>query len=927
MRFTVHDSPDYYSLKVSVFNDDKKTDLIGETWIKLEQVIVQGGGQSDTWHTLHCKGKYAGEIRIELTYYDIRPKTEKSHLKPSENQEIRQLKYYGKSDKTHEATTKRRPLPAGPTAMVNKANSQPTVHNISKTHKPAHDTNDRMNDNYQVSESVMKNSLTKAAYHSLSYDEAQRPVYMENQQSEKSMSQQASEPLPFVAPYDKCYAEYVQPFVEETGIKHSQDTLATSSLEIPHGVSYNPYRSHEQLANRRAIRTQTEPILSYDANDRLYRAPLARPEHQLTSPELSSAYDEGCVLNDQKDDYLISSQRSDIPHAYSSQIGSIVHPLTLHRENDISQNIIDANHVHGADVLDRPVMSNNGGCSGEGSISTLGYTCNNLYEQRDNVPLQPNETMSHLNTEIQNQGDVPPPPPAHRSSIQIGERKDSQVSELMAADVLPPKYNINQHDLHRHSFPNQRWSTQPQHTSQTVRENILQKSFIEGADEPRYTFLANEQIMNQMDRQSQYDNLYQVNLQQRQPYENITHRSNTRLDFSSNHDVRSGFSGKRPLSLSVGGQHYKEDMHHSRGLQPAAQQSSLNSGLNHHSVDYADSPTRSLADCTNEGRNGSQIEYDRGPVQTVKPQAISPSVRQNQASNSSTPTRKSVSPRPARNNESPAATTTSSTPFSPEALETKSTAFVENLNISQAQRNRGGGCLSQGLSEVTPVPASSTATGNSSPHQLQADLTLDEAADSPIIGPDGRIIDPSDHLPVNSWAPEPERKVPQKAAPIRIRVSPRGAQPMPNARRENATRITAYTPSSASSFTPTSSTAPLQPSAHDESEILPFPVKTNRSERGRARLQKRPPGGNSSYSNLPTSLQERNSFGTHASTNMTSSYVATAAAPPQLPSKLHYNGNTGSGYGSTDNMAALSEEMKMIDIGASVGRSVERTRR
>ncbi len=35
LRFTVHDSPDYYQLKVSVFNDDKKTELIGEAWLNL----------------------------------------------------------------------------------------------------------------------------------------------------------------------------------------------------------------------------------------------------------------------------------------------------------------------------------------------------------------------------------------------------------------------------------------------------------------------------------------------------------------------------------------------------------------------------------------------------------------------------------------------------------------------------------------------------------------------------------------------------------------------------------------------------------------------------------------------------------------------------------------------------------------------------
>ena len=87
LRFTVHDSPDYYQLKVSVFNDDKKTELIGEAWVALEKIVVPGGGTNDLWHGLNCKGRYAGDIRIELTYYDTRPKLEKAedHSAPTMN--------------------------------------------------------------------------------------------------------------------------------------------------------------------------------------------------------------------------------------------------------------------------------------------------------------------------------------------------------------------------------------------------------------------------------------------------------------------------------------------------------------------------------------------------------------------------------------------------------------------------------------------------------------------------------------------------------------------------------------------------------------------------------------------------------------------------------------------------------------------------
>lgn len=109
LRFIVHDSPDYYQLKISVFNDDKKTELIGETWIDLRDIIVLGGGQSDLWQNLTCRGKYAGEIRIEITYYDNRPKPEKPVAKPKTvNFEAEP------SPNGQQKAPKRRPLPSDP---------------------------------------------------------------------------------------------------------------------------------------------------------------------------------------------------------------------------------------------------------------------------------------------------------------------------------------------------------------------------------------------------------------------------------------------------------------------------------------------------------------------------------------------------------------------------------------------------------------------------------------------------------------------------------------------------------------------------------------------------------------------------------------------------------------------------------------------
>ncbi|KAJ5797458.1 uncharacterized protein N7503_006754 [Penicillium pulvis] len=126
LRFTVHQSPDYYKLKVSVFNDDKKTDLIGETWIDLNNLIIPGGSQDDHWHPLQSKGKYSGEVRIEMTYYDTRQQDEAIIEKRKEAAERVQGKpaaaaitsSSGLSGPRQLNAFKRRPLPTDPSGVA-----------------------------------------------------------------------------------------------------------------------------------------------------------------------------------------------------------------------------------------------------------------------------------------------------------------------------------------------------------------------------------------------------------------------------------------------------------------------------------------------------------------------------------------------------------------------------------------------------------------------------------------------------------------------------------------------------------------------------------------------------------------------------------------------------------------------------------------
>ncbi|KAI6784413.1 uncharacterized protein J7T54_006458 [Emericellopsis cladophorae] len=122
LRFKVHEGPDYLQLKISVFTDDKRTDLIGEAWIDLKDIIVPGGGQGDIWQTLTCRQKYAGEIRLEITYYDTRPKPEKLVAKPR----AQQASAEGENGSARQrGPVKRRPLPSDP--VTGEAPPQPAA--------------------------------------------------------------------------------------------------------------------------------------------------------------------------------------------------------------------------------------------------------------------------------------------------------------------------------------------------------------------------------------------------------------------------------------------------------------------------------------------------------------------------------------------------------------------------------------------------------------------------------------------------------------------------------------------------------------------------------------------------------------------------------------------------------------------------------
>ncbi|KAL1310520.1 hypothetical protein AAFC00_000805 [Neodothiora populina] len=202
LRFTVHESPDYNNLKVSVFNDDKKTDLIGEMWVNLEQVVIPGGGKKDDWHQLSYKGKYAGEVMLELTYYDSRP--DERGDKPRE--------------KAHEKKIKRRPLPA-------ELHTTPLPHQMENTRTAG--------PRAMGSRTRASSSMTSA-----SHPNAPPVQYPNEHHYQQEQPQQQQQYPPDIPPYHPQSHQQYQPYPHQ---QHHQPAVE----DLDYHPGYRP--QHQQL--------------------------------------------------------------------------------------------------------------------------------------------------------------------------------------------------------------------------------------------------------------------------------------------------------------------------------------------------------------------------------------------------------------------------------------------------------------------------------------------------------------------------------------------------------------------------------------------------------------------------------------------------------------------------------------------------------
>ena len=757
--------------------------------MSLDQIIIPGGGQNDLWHNLNCKGRYAGEIRIELTYYDTRPRDEKVEER-RQSAPINGAMEPGSSGiggPRQPKPVKRRPLPADPT---NSAHSSP----LSHTPLP----------NVPQQAAPQQRYVEKPSDYS--FDSTPPPArrnqhFQDAQQYGSSQSNSLQHPVSFVG----------------------HTTLAQSSSQaLPDQSALYGSSGHGDFRQ--------------ESNDVFNQSPHSRQTDDPTS--------------DFGDDYVDEWQQRPFTQPLQTSNGMV--------HSNSSPAIIDARPRQNAPLAQPHPRSS------PPKSHTYDESPTSQYSRDDGYAAWPNP-----NSDAIEEYATPPPPPAHRHS---GSRPPPQSqgrtsSEPYTPIPAPAPLNIRNGQASVGGSPLAQVHTNTSHPSYESISPIHSQSYSNPvpsvSSRTSYNQLSNPQSQSPVrdygpmppSLMPGYEPSIAEDESERIIYEN---RMSVRQQHTD-HPLPQYHQAPSPVVQTV--------------PQPLPQYQQAPAPV----TQTRPQPTpRSV-------QNVQDRRAHRSSIPKVNPRAVSP-----ERGDPRTPMRKSLSP---QLDSAPAERPQSGTPFSPDSFDAFNPALGEASSINPS-----------GSAYNTPEQAQEAYRE----HERQKKL-----GDGPIIGSDGRIIDPSDHLPTDTWAPEPEQKKPKKGpeVTIRFRQSPRGAQPMPPASRPPL-----------SEARPHSISTPVY--AHS-------PENGSPNSAGGNRLQKRPLGGSGQPASSPIvptlnttprssplrpgasdyPLREHENFGGYGS-SPTNARGSPGNIPPPVPGKVPINA------GQEDwNTSALSEEMRRIDIG------------
>ncbi|KAI1502848.1 hypothetical protein F5X99DRAFT_145721 [Biscogniauxia marginata] len=831
LRFTVHDSPDYYQLKLSVFNDDKKTDLIGETWIDLRDIVVQGGGQSDQWHTLNCRGKYAGEIRIEITYYDSRPKPEKSAAKPRPVASNPELRNAPNAPPRH--LVKRRPLPSDPVTGQAPA---PIVTEHVHTPRPQPNPPTTLGPN-QSSLPAIEYGTPSSSRHNHQSDhyspaastgsQYTTPPHRGELQLQRSPDRNDKFPAYETDPLHHQDPAFSGPYEADSWALYNHVQPAYDSPSPPVHHQRHPVDDHERPPPPPVHRVR-KSVGNF--HDLIHRSSFEAPQqHKTTSPMRHD------VLRNEAHRQSISSSSSPYPgrptyRPYDSA-PDMQNTLQYHDENPDHHS--PPRHHSYDSAYDshyrsmQPTVEDVPESWTPPNARPRGNSSQGLqYDDRD-FGQEPNPsalTLARRGSAVP--GHYSPSPP------QIQDRYDTS-GYTSSPSPMPVDYSqalTLSRASRSYTSPVDQFPSNPEtslvHVGHKYDMPPVPPTLVPGVD-PALAREISDRLNEERKRERRYTQPVPIGME-------IRGRQHS--------DPHSNYAANYPPH----GHHLSTSKSYERA------------------ITYPSGPTT-----------------PSGPPQTSYPPRLSPSP----SAHTHTIKRKSVSPAP------PPSDTRrlSGVPFGPDSYDA--------LNPSISSKD---------------VSKSSEYTN----------------ADGKIVTPDGREVDPSDHLPMDTWAPEPE---PKKAVPpteTRSRPTPAGAQPMPPsgrrqlriaARPQSMGPIPPHTMPDATPSPPVSTGRNrLQKKAHRAS-ALPAPISSGSSPLGPAMSHQR-------NSTPPRALVRAGAFdyenyGPPYGSGSGAARAGYGSGPP-IPAKVPMmSGGLGPSHDDSrgSDEWALMHEMSQIDIGS--GRS------
>ena len=860
LRFTVHDSMDYHNLKISVFSEDKRTDLIGEAWISLDDIVRPGGGKGDLWQGLNCKGKYAGELRIELTYYDSRPRPENFEGESTFGDVERDM---------NAAKVKRRPLPSNmPAGSVTPESILPRGVPGRAKHGPR-DLNTPLRANSMPPETVPFNVPQQqqlfAEGHQLAqpYPLVQPHQIMQSQYAPTEPSYLAAQPHQPAQPY--------QPLPSQQPAQaHYQLAQSIYQPAQPHQLSHGDPMYPHHVQPYSSSPAQAQPQYSYPESglhDLPRQEPIQQPDFLPELPPSTRQRGQPQHATRQGEPLPVKAR----PHSYigieHSESAPAV-PLAEHEQYEdeyshlqmkYAEPIPDVEYQHQY-ISSRPQHRN----------PTAGW---------HNQHIEPANEPAYR----QDGEDVPPPPPVHSNSAPVVP----QYAGATTPAITPPSARHIDRSLHT------RFNSVPNTSPLQNMERIYSQPQLPSQSGLPYRGRTTDEHHTPI---AQPTPIYGTPLTHNQSPPQHSHAQSASRVMPHRHsigDPHHTSTPPRPHPLSQEMQRPRSPVHDYHRELPGSsvQPASYAHAHEHRGRDAVPVPRRrevspqppSTTPSSAPPRSHYTMQHpirafessDTSPLSTSRP-APTTSTR-------STPLRKSVSPRP-----SPSNTTPGGTPFSPDSFD------VHNPH-----------------SAATRAQLQSTSSSPHTPYHIRrdADPYQRESNSGPIVGWHGQSIDPSDHLPIDSWAPEPEKKTPTKPYG-QGRDRDFGPRNLDSSRQLSKDTVINFRSKN-------NSTSALP------SHSSPIPQDGT----GRTKLQKKTRIAPFSKSSSPASSSPFDS----RNNNYSSGYASAAAVPNPYDQQQNFSsnspfsvqhpiGHTASGADDSSH-DALDRELASIDIGAGSGSS------